>query len=196
LTSPVITIILSSRKFWSVLLFLIIDDVAEDAASGEAYLHLCHFGSNRFIDERIVTESTLIEKGTFEVHSGKLRTMMRFFASPQLRRNTLTLGLCLLAVLFALEAKTAWYGPAKGPGIGVQSQKARPADLPALVSHGVSTLPSVSFPLALIFLVSVAAIAWTDANFLRGVDVDCNHIPVSAASYFSPGLFFRPPPAS
>ena len=107
----------------------------------------------------------------------------------------MALGLCLLAVLFALEAKTAWYGPAKGPGTDVQSQKALPANLPAVVSHGVSKFPRVTFPLSLIFLASVATIAWTDANFLPGVDVDSNHIPVSAAAHFSPALFFRPPPA-
>jgi hypothetical protein len=120
---------------------------------------------------------------------------MRFFASPHAMRNTLALGLCLLAVLFAVEAKTAWYGPANGPSGHIQSQKALPADLPAMVSHGVSALPPVAFPLALIFLASVAAIAWTDTNFLPGVDVDFNHFPVSAAPYFFPGLFFRPPPA-
>jgi hypothetical protein len=112
-----------------------------------------------------------------------------------MRRNTLALGLCLLAVLFALEAKTAWYGPKNGPSCDIQSQKACPADLRAVVSHGVSTLPPVTFPPALIFLASVAAIAWTDADFLPGVNVGFNHIPVSAAPYFSPGLFFRPPPA-
>ena len=120
---------------------------------------------------------------------------MRFFASPHLRRNTLALGLCLLAVLFALEAKTAWYGSTSGLHDDVQSQKARPADLPSVVSHGVSTLPPVTFPLTLIFVASVAAIASTDADFLPGVDLDFNHIPVSAAPYFSPALFFRPPPA-
>jgi hypothetical protein len=112
-----------------------------------------------------------------------------------MRRNTLALGLCLLAVLFALEAKTAWYGPAHGPSADIQSQKARPADLPAVVSHGASMLPPITFPPALIFLASVASIAWTNTDFLRGVDVDFNHVPVSAAPYFSPALFFRPPPA-
>lgn len=120
---------------------------------------------------------------------------MRLFASPQIRRNTLALGLCLLAMLFALEAKTAWYGPANGPRSDIQSEKARPADLPAVVTHGVSTLPLATFPLALVFLSSVAAIAWTGADFLSGIDVDFSHVPVSAAPYFSPGLFFRPPPA-
>lgn len=120
---------------------------------------------------------------------------MRLLASPHLRRNTLALGLCLLAVLFALEAKTAWYGPANGPSGDIQSQKARPADLPAVVSHGVSALSSVTFPLALVFLASVTAITRRNVNFLSGVDARFNHIPVSAAPYFSPSLFFRPPPA-
>lgn len=127
--------------------------------------------------------------------SDKLKIMMEFLASPQKRRNTLALGLCLLAVLFAVEAKTAWYFPIIGPRGDIQSQKALPADLPTLVSHGVSTLPPVTFPLALIFVVSVAVITWTNARFLSGAHDDFNHIRVSAASYFFPGLFFRPPPA-
>jgi hypothetical protein len=110
-------------------------------------------------------------------------------------RNTLALGLCLLAVLFALEAKIAWYGPANGPSGDIQSQKARPADLPAVVAHGVSTLPPVTFPLALIFFASVAISACAGSNFLPGVNVDCSHLQVSAAPYFSPALYFRPPPA-
>ncbi len=57
--------------------------------------------------------------------------MAGFLAFPKMRRNTLALGLCVLAVLFALEAKTAWYGPANGPGSDVRSQKALPADSPA-----------------------------------------------------------------
>jgi hypothetical protein len=40
-------------------------------------------------------------------HGGKLRMTIRFLTSSRMRRNTLALGLCLLAVLFALEAKTA-----------------------------------------------------------------------------------------
>src|SRR5580658_2822314 len=121
--------------------------------------------------------------------------MMRLFASLDIRRNTLALGLCLLAVLFALEAKTAWYGPTNGPSGHIQSQKARPADLPTVVSHGVSTLVPVTLPPALILLASVAATAWTNTDLPPGVDIDFNHVPVSAAHFFSPGLFFRPPPA-
>jgi hypothetical protein len=98
-------------------------------------------------------------------------------------------------VLFAVEAKTAWYGPTTVPGGDVQSQKALPADLPALVSHGVSNSPGITFPLALIFLASVAAIAMLAAGSIPGIKVDFSRVPVSAAHYFSPCLFFRPPPA-
>jgi hypothetical protein len=120
---------------------------------------------------------------------------MRFFASPQMRRNTLALGLCLLAVAFALEAKFAWYGPMNGPGAQIQSEKARPADLPAVVSHGISTHPPATLPPALIFFASIAVIARMQGDYLSGVDIHFNRVPVSAAPYFSPGLFFRPPPA-
>jgi hypothetical protein len=134
-----------------------------------------------------------LRREALEEHGGRLRMMIRFFASAHMRRNTLALGLCLLAVLFALEAKTAWYAPANRQGTDIQNQKARPVDLPAVVSHGVSTLPPAT--LAVVFMASVAAIAWTNAHFLRGVDIDFNHISVSTSPYFSPVLFFRPPPA-
>ena len=120
---------------------------------------------------------------------------MRFFAFPQMRRNTLALGLCLLAVLFALEAKTAWYGPAKGPGSDIQSQRALPADVPALVSHGVFVHPPAATAFAPIIFSSAAAIGWTRVHLLTGIDILLEPIPVYAASYFSPVLFFRPPPA-
>jgi hypothetical protein len=153
---------------------------------------LLHAGLSRRTDSAMLRS---LRREALEEHGGRLRMMTRFFASTHMRRNTLALGLCLLAVLFALEAKTAWYGPANGPGTDIQNQKARPVDLPAVVSHGVSTLPLATFPLALIFLGSVGAIAGTSAHFLRSVDVDFDHIRVSTAPYFSPALFFRPPPA-
>jgi hypothetical protein len=120
---------------------------------------------------------------------------MRFFADLQMRRNALAFGLCLLAVLFAVEAKTAWYGPPNGPGVDIQSQKALRADLPLVVSRGISTHPESPFPLALLLFVSVAAKSWLGPDSLRGIDLHINRIPISSAPYFSHGLFFRPPPA-
>jgi hypothetical protein len=120
---------------------------------------------------------------------------MRFFASLEPRRNRLALGLCLLAVLFAVEAKTAWYGPANGLGVDIQSQKALPADLPTAISHGISACPHAPFPLALLLFASLAATARKGPDCLPGIDIDFNHIPFFSAPYFSAGLFFRPPPA-
>ena len=111
-----------------------------------------------------------------------------------MKRDTLALGLCLLAALFALEAKIAWYGPANGPGIDIRSQKALRADLLSVVSHESPSQPPHTFPLALLLLTSIGAVAWIGTDFLPGIDVDVNHVPVSSASYFSPALFFRPPP--
>lgn len=119
---------------------------------------------------------------------------MQVFTSPQMRRNTLALWLCLLAALFALEAKTAWYGPANGPGRDVMSQKARPADLSVVALRGISARPAAALPATLILYIAVSAITEFRFNFLPGIDIPLNKIPVSAASYFSPGLFFRPPP--
>ena len=126
---------------------------------------------------------------------GKLPVTMRFFASAETRRTVLALVLCSLAVLFAVEAKTAWYGPTTVPGSDIQSQKARPADVPAVVSHGVSNSPWITCALTLIFLASAGAIASRVAGAFSGAKADSGRIPVSAAHYFSPGLFFRPPPA-
>lgn len=120
---------------------------------------------------------------------------MEFFASMQIRRSALALGLCVLAVLFALEAKFAWYGPTNGPVSEIQSEKARPADLPEVVAHGISSHASAALPLALIFFASFAAITWKAAEFLLSSVVHFNRISVSSAPYFYSSLFFRPPPA-
>ena len=115
-------------------------------------------------------------------------------APSQTKRNTLAFALCLLAVLFAVEAKFAWYSPANNSVAGIQSEKARPADLPALVSQGFPDRSSVSLPPTLALFVAVTAIAWPVAFFLPGLAFDLSCLPVCAATYFSPGLFFRPPP--
>jgi hypothetical protein len=120
---------------------------------------------------------------------------MNLFPSFRMRRDTLALGLCLLAALFALEAKIAWYGPSNGPGVDISSQKALPADLPSVVSHQSPSQPSYTLALAFLLLTSMGAIAWTGTNSVRGLDLHFNCLLVSSAPYFSPALFFRPPPA-
>lgn len=66
---------------------------------------------------------------------------MNLFPSFRVRRDTLALGLCLLAALFALEAKIAWYGPTAGPEVDISRRKALPADLPSVVSHQSPSQP-------------------------------------------------------
>ena len=114
-------------------------------------------------------------------------------ASPPFGRTILALGLCLLAFSFAMEAKLAWYGPQVGIGSDMSAAKALPADVPDVVRHGVPAPdpihPLVPFLLLPIFAASILA----DAHLrLR----PAHHPPsFSAASYFSPKNFFRPPPA-
>src|SRR5579863_8253090 len=80
-----------------------------------------------------------------------------FAASYFYRRAPLAFGLCLLAFLFALEAKTAWYGPAAGFGGSVRAAKAQPATSPEVVDHGVPT-PDPAHPNAtFVALPSMAA---------------------------------------
>ena len=127
---------------------------------------------------------------------GKMIIKMDFLGVAAMKRNTLALGLCLLAALFALEAKTACYGPLNRSEKDLRSEKALPADLPMLVSSGVPSVLGIALPLAIVFVPLAPAIVWKDADILPRMGVDCSRIPVSALPYFSSGLFFRPPPAS
>jgi hypothetical protein len=114
---------------------------------------------------------------------------------PAFRRTALVCGLCLLALSFAMEAKMAWYGPSAGLGSGISAAKAWPADMPRVVNYGVPTPdpvhPRIPFAVLAVFtFVSIAgADHWERQDPLRG------RVPVVAKAYFSPFLFFRPPPA-
>ena len=114
--------------------------------------------------------------------------------SSRFKRYAYAFCLCLLAALFALEAKMAWYSSPTGPLSGIQSEKARPADLPPLVSQGSSVLEQGPSPF---FLILFAALAFTTglSIYIRRLALIFFPDPVLAAPYFSPGLFFRPPPA-
>lgn len=114
-------------------------------------------------------------------------------ASSRFKRFLYATCLCLLAALFALEAKMAWYGSPTSPLSSLQSEKARPADLPPLVSQGSSVLDQAPSPLFLVFFAAVAFIARLPID-IRRLALVFSPDPVPAAPYFSPGLFFRPPP--
>jgi hypothetical protein len=106
----------------------------------------------------------------------------------------LAFGLCFLAFGFAMEAKLACYSPVGGSGSDIVAAKARPADLPKVVSHGAHAPAPVDSLMLVVFLA-----AWLAPSLLKADDfLECNsvynHLSVSSAAYFTPNLFFRPPP--
>jgi len=116
-------------------------------------------------------------------------------ASPALSRTILAFGLCLLAIVFAVEAKTAWFGPALGVGSDIQAAKALPADMPKVIEHGIPVPdpihPQVPFALLTALVAEqLTGTATPTRNLAPAVD-----FAVSEAAYFSPAIFFRPPPS-
>jgi hypothetical protein len=101
--------------------------------------------------------------------------------------------LCLLAAVFAVEAKLAWYIPAGTPSAQISAEKLQRADASKLIAQAL-TSPAASqhFPAEAPLL----AIALQLALPVR-IDV---HKPghhrtkVRATFSFSPPLFRRPPP--
>jgi hypothetical protein len=99
--------------------------------------------------------------------------------------------LCLLAAVFAIEAKCAWYGPEGSPMVQVSAAKLQPADAPRIIAQVLSpailpVFPEASVLVALALMTTVAHItpAWARRT-----------AKVSALPSFSPFLFFRPPPS-
>lgn len=110
-------------------------------------------------------------------------------------RTGLACCLCLLAFAFAVEAKTAWYGPAAGPGSDVRAAKALPASLPRLVPHGFPLSVPVH-PRIPVMLMAASFTAWfAGANIQICHNSFHSQLQVSSAAFFSPHLFFRPPPS-
>lgn len=115
-------------------------------------------------------------------------------ASRTFKRTALALGLCLLAFCFAMEAKLAWYSPGGGSVNDIAAAKAHPADLPEVVAHGVPA-PGPFLPRIQFVLLAVLATAYLGkSDVLPGRNIEYNHLSVSSAAYFSPSLFYRPPP--
>lgn len=113
---------------------------------------------------------------------------------PARARYLMAAALCVLAIAFALEAKTAWYGPAAGPGSAVRSAKALPMDTPRVVQHGIPVPDPLHPQFAVAFLTLLFAVPVL-AESLSGHAAAFDRICVSTAGFFSPPTFFRPPPA-
>ena len=110
------------------------------------------------------------------------------------RRMTLAFGLCLLAFCFAMEAKLVPYSAAHGSESDIAAAKAWPADLPQVVAHGIQGLNRIHTPALVLFVASFASASFEKAEVLRGSNLLCSRLSVFSAAYFSPHLFFRPPP--
>lgn len=112
------------------------------------------------------------------------------------RRAPFAIGLCLLAMLFAFEAKTAWYGPVAGPGSEVRAAKELPVITPELVEHGVSS-PDPEHPTeAFAALLSSATFRSPRLKAFELHEIQSSRQPFFSLAHLSPPLFFRPPPFS
>lgn len=111
------------------------------------------------------------------------------------RRAPLAIALCLLAFLFAIEAKTAMFGPENGPGSDIRAAKAQPAAAPELLKHRI-LLPDSLHPHAdIAALPPATTVAPQVAHFSLPKRVLRNQFALFTAAFLSPQHFFRPPPA-
>lgn len=115
-------------------------------------------------------------------------------AFSALSRVLLAATLCLLALAFAMEAKMAWYRSAGGEFRDIRFAKAMPLDHPRLVSHGVPAPDPVHPGVAVAILAGLLTLwpVFFDPRFRLAALRSGSR--VSAADYFSPPLFLRPPP--
>ena len=118
--------------------------------------------------------------------------LRRNTTSASFWRTALTCGLCLLAFAFAVEAKTAWYGPVVGPGSAVRASKAMPADAPRVIDHGIP-MPDPIHPQIPFALLAACAILSLAAEAPMGREGAHMRFRLALAA-FSPQVFFRPPP--
>jgi len=119
--------------------------------------------------------------------------MVQSLSADELRRSALAVALCLLAFLFAVEAKLALYGPANATLTSIQCAKARPAD--AHDPLGAVETAHPSSPLSFVVLLAVFAVAalakgdsWIAMENMRASRSAAN------AVFRSPALYHRPPP--
>ena len=118
-----------------------------------------------------------------------------FADRPCFRRTPLAFALCLLAMLFAVEAKAICYEPANCLHSNVQREKALPVDLASVSVAGVPQISRPAFPSALLILASGAADEWGAPGNTSAPRVQRTPVAAYAGSRFLPCLFRRPPPA-
>jgi len=109
------------------------------------------------------------------------------------RLTALGMMLCLLAALFALEAKIACFSPAGSADAQISYAKARPAEPPKILpQHFASPAPPAhDFDRTAILSAEILLIAAASTLIIRRVPA---RRAVAESPGFSAALFFRPPP--
>jgi hypothetical protein len=108
------------------------------------------------------------------------------------RLSVVGIALCLLAALFAFEAKIAWFSPAGTPSAQISATKLQPANGPKLIAQALAAPASLHFPVESPLLLATAFLLATFVFRMTKSD----RITVNPPSSFSPPLFRRPPPHS
>lgn len=110
-----------------------------------------------------------------------------------LQVTVLGLVLCVLAALFSIEAKVAWYAPASSPATQISASKLQQADAPRLVAHALSSsdnpvphFPEIANVLAFIGVAEEPGLEW------RSADTHWESLPLAN---LAPNISFRPPPS-
>lgn len=121
--------------------------------------------------------------------------MSRIFADRFPRRRTaFAVVLGLLAILFAVEAKTVWYGPF-GARCDVQSAKALPADTLIVTSDKATTPNPLDFHSLLFPILAFLAFSAFTICDPSQRPVLRRRLTLFNPAFLSPLLLFRPPPA-
>lgn|GEM_PF-6035124 len=126
-----------------------------------------------------------------QTHFGaKLECVSRYSIAQRRQLTVLGLALCLLAALFAIEAKLTWYQFGGNAPTHISSSKLQTADAPRRVAQAIASwkplvhLPEVATILALVLMIAALRFA-----------PPAQPEPVRfVIAQFSPHLFFRPPP--
>ena len=111
------------------------------------------------------------------------------------RLSVVGLVLCLLAAVFAFEAKIAWFSPPGTPPAQISATKLQPADAPRLIAQALATPMSQHLPADPPLLLAVAPLLALRSPFAFRESA-ADSIKAYASSSFSPPMFRRPPPHS
>jgi hypothetical protein len=126
--------------------------------------------------------------------NGKLVNMQGGFLIRHSRLTALGILLCVLAALFAVEAKIGWFSPAGSANAQISYAKARPAEPPKAPASRLAPSPSIADPFAQTALL-VAAVLSLAALAMQATLLFPRAPRLSASQGLSVSLFFRPPPA-